>query len=149
MTCCVCKNYQDTKHPSIKIISKTYTPIICGLRYYARTYLRQKMIVQLTGCKRPMKERPFLAWPSLACQIRRIPWVIAGQIKNTWFVFDCLGHVQGTFLRRGEVSHVIAGRLILDPGIAKLKLCNSSRNSTLKFKWWVSLQYFSYFYAIK
>lgn len=153
MTCCVCKNYQDTKHPSTKIISKPDTPIICGLRYYARTYLRQKMIVQLTGCKRPMKERPFLAWPSLACQIRRIPWDIAGQIKNTWFVFDCLctraRTTSQTFLRRGEVSHVIVGRLILDLSITKLQLCNSSRNSTLKFKWGVSLQYFSYFYVIK
>ena len=136
MTCCVRKNYQDTKHSSSKIISKTYKPIICGLRYYAITYLGQKMIVQLTGCKRPTKERPFLAWPSLACQIRRIPRVFARRIINTWFVFDCLLHTcneLGKLLRRAEVNHVIRRKLILDLGIVKLELCNSCRNSTLKF----------------
>ena len=143
MTCSVCKNYQDTKHLSSKIISKKYTPIICGLRYYAITCLGQKMIVQLTGCKRPMKERPFLAWPSLACQIRRIPRVFARRMINTWFVFDCLNaaaHVQQTFLHRAEVNHVIARKLILDLDIAKLELCNC-KNSTLKFKRGVSLQF--------
>jgi len=136
VTCCVCKNYQDTKHSSSKIISKTDTPIIFGLQYYAITHLGQKMIVQLTGCKRPIRERPFLAWPSLACQKRRIPRVFARRVINTWFVFDCLSARAtnlANFLRRAKVNHVIARKPILDLGITKLELCNC-RNSTLKLK---------------
>ena len=68
------QNCVEVDNSAAKIIPKTCTQIICGPEYCIITYLGQRMVVELTGCKRPKKERPFLAWPSLACQIRPFPW---------------------------------------------------------------------------